>query len=290
MKLDYISTRGERLPLVGNNLFDLVNVDGQTFAAASISSSSVSGADGSVVNNVQANARSVVLDLRIKSSADVEDAKRAILKVVKIKQRGSLEWTQNGKTVVLSGIVESVDMPRWNNAVTLQVSLYCEQPFWEDFDDVLVQISEVVNLHYFTDSADDMLYFPVEGIPFGQYDATRTKTFHNDGDVDVGMEISVVALDTATNPIIYDGNGNFFGVGYGDGERRVVMQMGDVITITTHKGKKNVTMGGVSLLSKIKPKSTWLQLAAGDNTFAINSDDSNNTNLTFSIVFRQRYV
>lgn len=290
MKLDYIAARGDRLPLVSNNLFDLINVDGQTFAAASISSSVMSGADGSVISNVQANARSIVFDLRIKSGVDVEEAKRAILKIIKIKQRGTLEWTQNDRTVNISGIIESVDMPRWTGAVVLQVTMFCDQPFWEDVDYIVQQISEAVDLHYFTNSAADMLYFPEDGIALGEYDTIRTKGFHNDGDVAVGLEISIVALDTVTNPIIYDGNGNFFGVGYGDSDRRVVMQQGDVITITTHKGKKSVTLGGRSLLSKIKPQSTWLQLAAGDNVFTINSDDDSLANMSFSLIYKQRYI
>lgn len=290
MKLDYISARGDRMPLVNNEYFDLVNVDGQTSAAASISSSVVSGADGSVVNNIQANIRSIVLDLRIKSGADVEEAKRAVLKVIKIKQRGALEWTQNNRTVTISGIVEMVEMPRWTNDVLLQVTLHCDQPFWEDAAYVVKQISEAVDLHWFTDSATGMLFFPVEGIPLGEYDVIRTKSFNNNGDVSVGLEISIVALGQVTNPIIYDGNGNFFGIGYGDGDRRVIMQQGDVMTITTHRGKKSVKMGGSSLLSKIKPQSTWLQLAAGDNVFTINSDDDSLTNMSFSLIYKQRYV
>lgn len=290
MKLNYISARGDKLPLVNNEYFTLTNVDGQTSAAASVSSSVASGADGSIVTNVQANVRSIVLDLRVRSGVDVEAAKRAVLKVIKIKQRGTLEWTQNDRTVTISGIVESIEMPRWTDAVMLQVTLHCDQPFWEDAAYIIQQISEAVDLHYFTDSAAGMLYFPDDGIPLGEYDVIRTKHFHNDGDVSVGLEISIVALGQVTNPIIYDGNGNFFGVGYGDGDRQVTMQLGDVITIATHRGKKSVRMGDKSLLSKVKPQSTWLQLAAGDNTFTINSDDDSLTNMSFSLIYKQRYV
>lgn len=290
MKLDYISARGDRLPLANNNLFWLTNVDGQTSAAASIASSTIGGADGDIVNNVQANARTIVLDIRIKSGVDVEEAKRSVLKVVKVKQRGTLEWTQNDRTVVISGIVESIEMPRWNNAVSMQITLHCDQPFWEDAEFVVQQISEAIDMHYFTDYATDMLYFPEEGIPFGEYDAIRTKNFHNDGDVSVGFEISIVAYEEVTNPIIYDGNGNFFGIGYGDGAKQVKMQQGDNIVVTTYKGRKSVALNGKSLLSKLRPQSTWLQLAAGDNTFTINSDDNSLTNMTFSLIYKQRYV
>lgn len=290
MKLDYISARGDRLSLATNELFYLTHVDGMTAAATSISSSTMGGADGDIVNNVQANARPIVIDLRIKDGVDVEDAKRAVLQVVKVKQRGTLEWSQNERTVTISGIVESVDMPRWSNAVTLQISMYCSQPFWEDLDFIVQQISEAIDLHWFTDSAGGMLYFPEQGIPLGEYDTIRTKSFRNDGDVAVGMEISIVAFETVTNPIIYDGSGNFFGVGYGDGAKQVQLQAGDNVIITTHKGNKNITLNGSSILAKLRPQSTWLQLEAGDNVFTINSDDDSLTNMTFSLIYKQRYV
>lgn len=292
MKMDYISARGDRLPLVNNNLFWLTNIDGQTAAAASVSSSVIGGADGDVVTNVQADPRPLIIDLRIKDDVDVEAAKRAVLKVVKLKQRGTLEWSQNDRTIVISGIVESIEMPRWGSGVTMQITLHCDQPFWEDIDFVIKQISEIIDLHYFVDAATDMLYFPLEGIAFGEYDTIRTKAFHNEGDVAVGLEISIVALDTVTNPIIYDGNGNFFGVGYGDGAKQIVMRAGDNIVITTHKGRKSVKFGGSNrnLLSYVKPQSTWLQLNAGDNLFTIDSDDDNLSNMSFYLIYKQRYV
>ena len=290
MKFDYISARGDRLPLATNELFDLVHVDGMTAAATSIASSTMGGADGDIVNNVQANPRPIVIDLRVKSDVDVEEAKRAVMRVVKIKQLGTLEWEQRDRTITISGIVESVDMPRWTNAVTLQISMYCSQPFWEDLDFIVQQISEAISLHWFTDSAADMLCFPEQGIPLGEYDTIRTKQFYNSGDVAVGMELSIVAFDPVTNPIIYDGNGNFFGVGYGDGAKQVQLVAGDNVVITTHKGKKNITLNGKSILAKLRPQSTWLQMEAGDNLFTINSEDESLTNMTFSLIYKQRYV
>lgn len=290
MKLDYISARGGVLPLVGNNLFTLTNIDGQTYAAASIASNVVGGVDGAVVNNVQATARSIVLDLRINGGVDVETAKREVLKVVKIKQRGTLAWTQNGKTLTITGVVESIEMPRWKNGVTMQLTLYCDQPFWEDADNIVQEISEAINLHYFTADAGDMLYFPEDGIAFGEYDAARTKEFYNDGDVDVGLEIVITAFAEVTNPIIYDIDGNFFGIGYGDGDKQVKLHTGDNIVVKTHKGKKSVTLNGQNVLSKLRPRSTWLQLAAGHNAFTINSDESSLNNMTFTLTYRQRYV
>lgn len=302
MDLDYISARGNRLPLATNDMFELTNIDGMSSVATSISSSTMGGADGDVVNNVHANARPLVLDLRIKNGVNVEEAKRAILQVVKIKQKGTLEWTQNSRSVVITGTVESVEMPRWTDAVIMQITMYCSQPFWEDVDFVVRQISEAIDLHYFEDSATGMLHFTESGIPLGEYDTIRTKEFDNNGDVSVGLEISIVALDTVTNPIIYDGNGNFFGLGYAPTPKsgmmrdsanfpqQFIMQAGDNVVITTHKGNKTVRLNGEMVYRYIKPRSTWLQLEAGNNVFTIDSDDNSYSNMTFSLVYKQRYI
>jgi hypothetical protein len=266
----------------------LAHVDGQTTAGTSIASAVVGGVDGDTVNSVQATPRTIILDLHIRSGVDVEEAKRAILKVVKLKQQGGLLWEQNERSVIIAGVVETIDMPRWTNATVMQISLHCEQPFWEDIDDVIAQINEIINLHYFTTDPDNMLYFPEDGMPFGEFETMRTKSFHNDGDVSVGLEITILAYATVTNPIIYDQDGNFFGIGYENNP--FVMQAGDNVIITTHKGNKTVKYNGAVIYGKIKPQSTWLQLEAGDSTFSIDSDDDSIKNMSFSLVYKQRYI
>lgn len=290
MKLDFVSARGDVFPLSANDYFYLVGIDGQTTGTTSMSSIVIGGIDGDTINNIQAQPRTIILTLRTKSGVNVEEAKRGILKVVKLKQYGSLVWEQNGRIVRIEGIVEAVDMPRWNNAVAMQITLHCGQPFWEDIEFVVQQINEAINLHYFTAVEGDMLYFTEAGRPLGEYDVIRTKDFQNNGDVDIGMEIEIVAYDTVTNPIIYDMNGNYFGVGYGTGTKKITMQVGDIVRINTNKGQKSVTMNGVNLLEYIKPQSVWLQLVAGDNQFSVNSDDDSTTNMSFNLIYKQRYI
>lgn len=294
MDMKYVSARGDVLPLVGNPLFLLASIDGHTAVSTSISSLVVGGVDGDTVNNIQAQPRTIIFDLRIKSGVDVETAKREILKIIKPKQAGALVWEQNEKTVTISGVIESIEMPRWTKAVTMQVTMHCEQPFWEDIDEIVGEISDAIDLHYFTENPYDMLYFPADGIAIGEVDTIRTKTFYNAGDVSVGAEIRIYAYSTVTNPIVYDQNGDFFGVGYTatgtESANPLVMSVGDVLTITTHKGKKTVTLNGTPIFAKIKPGSTWLQLAPGENQFAVNSADASISNLAFSVSYKARYV
>lgn len=302
MQLNFVSARGDVLPLVNNKYFSFT-ADGLTAANTSLSSNVVGGVDGDTVNNVQAQPRGIVLDLKIRIGVDVEEAKREILKVVKLKQYGALIWEYSGRTITISGIVESVEMPRFTDTAIMQISLYCSKPFWEDVNYIISQISEAVDLHYFTENYTDMLYFPESGIAFGEIDTIRTKDFYNSGDISTGLEITIVALDTVTNPIIYDQNGNYFGIGYTEESatsnpnlgsalfsRPFTMQTGDIVVITTHKGNKTVTYNGVSVLDLVKPRSTWLQLATGDNTFSINSDDESITNMNFNIKYKRVFI
>lgn len=302
MQLNFVSARGDVLPLVNNKYFSFT-ADGLTVANTSLSSNVVGGVDGDSVNNVQAQPRGIVLDLEIRNGVDVEEAKREILKVVKLKQYGALIWEYKERTITISGLVENIEMPRFTKKAIMQISLYCSKPFWEDVNYIVSRISEAVDLHYFTENYTDMLYFPESGIAFGEIDAIRTKEVYNSGDIAVGLEITIVALDTVTNPIIYDQNGNYFGIGYTEESaisnpnlgsahfsRPFTMQTGDIVVITTHKGNKTVTYNGVSVLDLVKPRSTWLQLATGDNTFSINSDDESITNMNFNIKYKRVYI
>lgn len=291
MQLDFVSKRGDVLPLVNNKYFTL-RADGLTAATTSISSNVIGGVDGDTVNNIQAQPRGIILDLTIRHEADVEEAKREILRVVKVKQDAALFWNYKGRTITISGTVESIEMPRFTENAAMQISLHCSQPFWEDVQYIVTQINEAVDLHYFTENYTDMLYFPESGIAFGEIDTIRTKTLYNAGDVATGLEITIVALDTVTNPIIYDGNGNYFGIGYETANiaRPFVMQAGDTVVITTHKGNKTIMFNGVSVLEFLRPQSKWLQLETGDNTFTINSNDESISNMNFNISYKQRYI
>lgn len=290
MQFDFVNFRGERLPLIENEYCFLTNVEGQTVANVNISSVIIGSVDGDEITNMQAQPRPLIIYLRIKRGVDVEDAKRAVLRVVKLKRDSYIEWTQNNRKTVLNGVVEGVELVRWNNEAEIQITLHCSMPFWEDAEAVFRDINEALPLHYFTTYQNDMLIFPAEGVPFGEYDRSRTRNIYNAGDVSVGLMIEILAIDTVTNPIINGENGEFFGVGHGTGNKKVVMQTGDIIKINTTQGKKSVTLNGQSLLTKIKPSSTWLQLAAGDNVYSINSDDESIENMTFTLSYKQKYI
>lgn len=289
MTMIYKNDHGVEFDLTNNALSYLVDVTGQTTAKANLSSVTTGGVDGDRVNNAQVVPRTLVLTLRVKSGVNVELAKRELCRVVKIKKEGTLVWTQEDRTLTISGVVESIDEPRWTNAVALQISLHCSYPYWTDIDDQEQEISEVIDLHYFTEYPDDQLFFMEEGQAFGIYDFSRSRSFENLGDADVGMLIEIRAYETVTNPELVNEDGQFFGLGWA--EKPFVMNSGDVVRINTGRDQKSAILNGMTnLLGFLKPKSVWLQMAAGVNTFAIRSDDASTQNMSFSIVFTPAYI
>ena len=282
-ELKYIGVNGNVINLFQNKWFCLTHADGLTSVSSSIASSTTPGMDGDKINNIQTQPRGIVLDFEIRRGVSVEDAKRYILRTIKPKQRGTLRLAQGDRVIEIENVVESIEMPRFGEGVTMQVSLYCSEPYWHDAENVLIEISRVIGKHYFTNYENDMLYFPVSGIPLGVYDLNMTRTYTNDGDVDCGMIIHIIALGSVINPVIYKTDGSYIGV-------IDTMEKGDEIIVNTIRGSKAITKNGTNILSKIKSGSTFLQLAVGDNQLTIDSDGGTEGNVYFMLEFKRRFV
>lgn len=280
--LYYVGANGSQIDLFRNPYFDLTNVDGMTGVANDIAASTTPSMDGDKINNIQTQPRGIVLDLRIKDCVSVEEAKRYILRSVKPKQKGKLVLNHAGRELSISGVVEAISMPRFDQEITMQVTLYCSNPYWQDVENVLLEISRILNMHYFSLDVGG-LAFPVEGVVMGEYDTNMTRTYTNDGDAECGMIITIVALADVLNPAIYKPDGSYIGVNDS-------MVLGDEIIINTNRGEKSITKNGVNILSKIKPGSTFLQLDTGDNELTINSDGDTEGNVYFMLSFKRRFV
>ena len=279
----YKNARGDQLNLTDNEFFWLTHIDGQTMAAAELSSVTNGLIDGDIINNARLQPRTIITDFTIKNTVTVETAKRRILEIIKPKQTGSLIWTQEGRTLEIMATVEGIDMPRWEEKTVMQITFHCSTGTWQDVEDAVQKISDIINLHYFTDDAKDMLYLPESGLPFGYYDIARTRTFNNTGDVAVGFICEVVAMQEVNNPSLYNEAGQFMKI-------NTTLAENDVLRIDTIRGEKSITKNGVNIINSLAGGSTWLQIETGYNTFTIASDDEGLNRMYFLIKYKQRYV
>lgn len=281
MKLDYITPKGDVLKLTDNDKFQLSNVDGLTMASVAISSSTIGNIDGDFVNSKRTIPRSIIFDLTMEGN--VNENLRYVMRFIKPKQKAVLRRTIDGEVMTISGIVESIEAPRFSQKVVLQVSIYCSEPYWTYQEPTFTEIGEALDLHYFTNYEDDMLFFEDEGAPFGEIDLTKTQTIFNNGDVDVGMIIRIIATGNVKNPTIYKEDGSFIGV-------NLTMTANDEVVISTIKGQKYIRYNGTNILNKLKDGSSWIQLDAGATKLTIDSDEATESNVYFLLEYQERFV
>lgn len=283
VSLKYIGANGNELDLLHNEFFHLTHMDGLTEYASEIGAATTPNMDGDTVNTVRAQPRGIVLDMRVKDTASVEQAKRYIMRTIKPKQKGRLVFLKDDRETEIEGVVEAISMPRFEeDGVTMQVTLYCSLPYWQDVEDVLLEISRIIAMHYFPIDTGG-LAFPAEGIPLGEYDMNMTRTYTNDGDAECGLVITIIALAEAQNPTIYKADGSFIGV-------NDTMSAGDKIIINTNRGKKSITKNGVNILNKIKAGSKFFQLETGDNELTVDTDGDTKGSVYFIVSFKRRFV
>ncbi len=269
---------GAELKLTGNPLFDLSYIEGLTKYAGNIASSTSALADGDTVTNAQALPRDIVIDLSIKDGVDVEGALNAIKSVVKPKKKVVLYW----KDKTIEGIASDMDAPRFSEKVVLQISLHCSNPWWQSVQNVITEIAESIPLAHFAMSFLIDAEGNVESKPLGEIDLNRTKSFNNDGDVAVGMDISIVAVGEVVNPSLRRNNGDFIGC-------NLTLHEGDEIKISTHKGRKTITLNGANVMSKIMRGSSFMQLDTGEQEFTL-AADSGASFCYFTVSFSKMYM
>ena len=281
VSLHYVGANGSILDLLRNPYFE-TTIDGLTDVNADIAAASTPSMDGDKVNNIRTQPRDIVLDFKVKQGVSVEDAKQYILRSIKHKQTGRLVMHHGGRDVDIVGVVQGIHMPRFTQGVVMQVTFHCSAPYWEDVENVWIEISRVLDAHYFPLDVGG-LAFPVDGVIMGEYDLNMTRTYTNDGDAECGVIISIIAIGNVINPVIYKSDGSFIGVNDS-------MAVGDEIIINTKHGEKSITKNGENILNKIRPGSKFIQLDTGDNELTIDSDGDTDGNVYFVLSFKRRFV
>lgn len=279
MYLAFRNSQGDEMSLFENEYFTVTDIDGMTLADVSVSSNTMADMDGDIINAQSVTPRNVSVTLRVKQNVNPEVFKRYVTEFVKPKKEGTLYLNYRERTMLLKGIVQSIDMPRFSNAVAMQFTLYCSQPLWEDAQSLFAQISDIVSMHHW-----EIVPKEEPDIVMGEIMDTNIQTVINGGDVDIGMTMTIVALGEVVNPRIYkEATGEFFGLDITLAER-------DEVIISTVKGQKSVTLNGENIMDKITPDSTWIQLSVGRNNIVINDDASAGEKMQFSLVAKELYV
>lgn len=278
MYLRLVADDGSKIDLFNNDYFTITDFDGMTEGNTSISSSILADTDGDTINAQMVNARDVTLTLRFKDTVSPELSKRFLLKYFKLKKEIVLELNYKDRISRLTGYVQAINIPRFTNSVTAQVDIHCSNPFWQDVDALVQMISDVQAMHHWPihPTEEEPIYM---GLLIGSYQSTIV----NNGDVDIGMIITIVAEKAISKPrIMIDRTSDFL-------EVNVAMEAGQELIINTNKGQKSVTLDGVNVINKLVSGSTWLQLGIGETTI-ICSNNLSGEGMLVNVTANERYL
>lgn len=293
MQLILLNKNNEELDLLNNaQYFVLSKCENLRGIEVDIQDVSSPYLDGTIVEGVRALPRGISMTFKL--IPDIKSSIDFFTSIVKSKQYVTLQLTENNETITIKGIASIPPYTRMMAMCELQLDIYCNQPYWEDLKQVIADISTFINLLYFPQAGQ---YFTELGRPFGALDVNATKTFNNDGDVSVGMNIKITALNSMTNPAIACSTGEQYGWWmYLD----LTLNQNDEVEINTTRGNKYIkingstTYNGQPVLSYLKFNGTdWLQLETGENTFNVGEYSNGaiivSDNVYFTITYKRRF-
>lgn len=280
-----------------NQVIDLLNSKDKFILSAAeglhgietdIAESETPYTDGSTIESVKALPRGIELTLTLRGN--VKASLDYFTNIIKSKHYVTLREVEGERDIIIKGIATIPPYTRMMQTCKIVLSIYCGQPYWEDLEQIVIDINQYIDLLYFP--ANTGQYFTATGRPFGAIDTRLTKTFRNNSDTAVGMLINLVALGEVINPRIICGSGEQNGWYM---KLNLTLKANDELKINTVKGDKYITINGLDthngepILNYLEWQGNdWLQLETGENTFSLSSDQTD-SNLYFNIIYKGRY-
>lgn len=254
--------KGEILDLTNDVNYDVIQIEGLNPPATALNFTSLVNLDGSQYNSGRLDNRNIVITVVFRRT--IEKSRINLYRYFPVKRQIRLFFENDSRNVYIDGYVETFECDLFELGQKAQISIICPSPYFRDSDTTIIEFANLINLFEFPFSIDS------EGIPFSELILTTT-TYENTGDIDIGMIITLQALDTASNPVIFNRTtAKHFGLDY-------TLQEGDVITIDTISGEKFVRLNrnGVTtnIINSIQQGSEWLQLVSGTNELSYQCDE-----------------
>ena len=236
--------------------YAIIGVQGLTPPATTVNTSTGGTIDGTFYNSSRVEQRNLVIDIVLRG--DIEGNRQRLYKIFNIKKQCTIYFTNANRNVQIVGYVETLEGNLFELGETMQISIICPRPFFEDLETIYNELSQIVRMFEFPFSISDP-------IPFSEIVDYPLCTINNSGDVECGCTMSITIGDTVTGFTIYNTtNQTFMGFNYS-------FEDGDEITINTNSGQMSATLiragQKTNLLNYITKNSTWFRLSVGDNDF-----------------------
>lgn len=293
--LTFINKANQEMNAIVNNYMVLTDIEALHGVDNEFSSSTSPYVDGDVVNHIQTSPRVISLTYALRTP--ITDSLSYFNSMAKSKQKARLiETKEDGTEIEIEGIVTVPPYSRWSDKVSVQIQLYCSDPYWKDVEQIVTDISSTINMHYFPFETEEKLLsndggisFPDDGVVFGVIGTDTPKNIVNAGDVDTGFKVQIVCTGkTATNPRI----SNVTTKEWLEIKTPTPLQEGDYVEISTVRGNKYVKPSpnrpDITIANLVYSGNDWLQLTTGDNELRAGADEGSAA-VYFSVFYQRRW-
>ena len=249
-----IESNGQLLDISGvEKKWQLLEVSGLNPPRPTTATSTITGADGVVVHNMQLPARYLEFTLHINNPCTAN--RMELLNV--LTPRANVRVHIKGKKVqyYIDGIVDLNDYNPYTSSQTMVVSILCERPPFINADGrSTINVVSTGGFSFpFSFEEDDVF-------TFDEYSILNTIQLFNYGQNETGLKIEINVIEEIEDPklINVDNNNMFFGL-------KGKFYPGDIIKIDTNVGAKNKVMlvhNGVEtkIMNRLMRGVTWLKI------------------------------
>lgn len=132
--------------------FQIVNISGLNPSNAQINRSTVAGLDGSRFNSSKLEERNIVITLKL--NGDIAQNRIRLYSYFNTKQWCKLYYQNELRNVYIEGWVETVEVDLFTNSETMQISIVCPNPYFKALDEIITDVSKVIEMFTFPFAID----------------------------------------------------------------------------------------------------------------------------------------
>lgn len=248
------------------------SIEGFGPPTATINTTSLATNDGSLFNSARLENRNLVISFLFTEAPTIEHSRQRTYKYFPIKRTLKLSIETDNRTIYAIGQVESNEPDVFSEKEGCSISIICPDPFFyseETRSTIFNGVEPIFEFAYENDSISEPL------TEFGSIENSNERVIYYEGESEVGMIMTIHALDAATNITIYNILTREYITIDTDRLAKLTGQgvvMGDDIIISTVRGEKSAFLlrfgQYTNIMNCISRDSTWFQLRKGDNVLA----------------------
>lgn len=229
-----------------------------------INSQATAGLSGSTISSKVTPERQMLVSFRIRAGVDAEQAQHDIYRIFSALSEGTMTFVGRLGSSRINYVVQSCEIPPNQQEIKGLATLICPDPYFHGLSENSAVISGSVNYFQFPFTFPDHAFYISRRVEELFVDV------QNDGEADTECTITFTASSEVVNPALIDVNTSKAA------KIKITMQRGDIITITTGKNQKKVTLKRnedvYNIFNKISYPFTFFTLAQGKNTFTYDAD------------------